>query len=159
METDPRHVVLPGNDRTAQILGPGSSVHLPAWGALVLVSLLAIGGCSSGDLPERGRVVGSVTYNGQPLEKGEIVFYPDEGRPARGEVVEGRIVEVGTFEANDGVTAGHCRIIVRARQAGADMYTPSEHLIPPRYANVEDSGLETNIKPGSENELTLELTD
>jgi hypothetical protein len=124
-----------------------------------VVSLLAAAGCSSGDLPERGQVAGAVTYNGQPLEEGEIVFYPDEGRPARGEIVDGQIVEVGTFEADDGVTAGHCRIIIRARQAGADMYTPSEHRIPPHYANAEESGLETTIKPGTKNELTLELTD
>lgn len=156
METDQTHLIRSSNHREAQLLPPFCTM---VWCAWILLGLLAIGGCSSDNLPERGQVAGAVTYNGQPLEKGEIVFYPDEGRPARGEIVDGQIVEVGTFESDDGVAAGHCRIIVRALEPGADMYTPSKHLIPKRYASVEESGLETTIEPGTKNALTLELTD
>jgi hypothetical protein len=56
--------------------------------ALALVFTLAAG-CGGGD---GVTVSGSVTYDGNPVEKGYINFYPSDGkgRPAGGEIIAGK---------------------------------------------------------------------
>ncbi len=46
--------------------------------ALVLASI----GCGRSDLPELGRVQGTVTLDGKPLAGVIVTFQPDSGRPA-----------------------------------------------------------------------------
>ncbi|MES2793657.1 MAG: hypothetical protein V4719_28850, partial [Planctomycetota bacterium] len=48
---------------------------------LLSVMLLGIVGCSEKG-PERIGLSGHVTYNGKPIEEGEIAFYPEEGSKA-----------------------------------------------------------------------------
>ena len=121
--------------------------------------LLLAAGCSSDHGVQLAPVSGTVEYQGQPLEGAEIVFYPEQGRPAYGRVRGGQIQEVSTFDPNDGVTVGKCRVIVRALQGSTDMYTPSKSLIPARYANADASGLTAEIAPGEKNVLSLKLSD
>jgi hypothetical protein len=77
---------------------------------LVLTSTLLISGCSKGDL-NLGRVSGKITYNGQPVTAGEILFMPDEskatnGPPATGSISSDGSFVISTLESGDGAIVG-----------------------------------------------------
>ena len=119
--------------------------------------LISCGGCS--DQPALALVQGSVTYNGKPLASGTIVFYPTEGRSASGEVKDGEIVGVTTFEPKDGVPIGHHKVTIQAWDKPAtDMYTQRKSIVPAKYTDVSQTSLSADIEAGM-NELTFDLTD
>lgn len=51
------------------------------WCSIVVVCIGWTVGCGGDRLP-LGRVTGTVTLNGEPLERAEIVFQPEDGRPS-----------------------------------------------------------------------------
>ena len=70
--------------------------------ALVLVPFF---GCGSDMSPGDGMTVpvkGKVTYKGEPLSQGEVVFEPDGGREAYGWVQLDGTFELTTFKQGDG---------------------------------------------------------
>jgi hypothetical protein len=117
--------------------------------------LLAILGCASGDKP--APVTGSVKYKGKPLEQGTILFYPEVGRPASGQIVAGEIVDVTTYNIDDGVLPGKCRVAIQAVENAGDMYKKQRSLIPDNYATPEKSGLTAEVSGGSDSPLVFEL--
>lgn len=135
-----------------------------------LLAFIAIpAGCNSN--PETGRVTGTVTYKGQPLESGSIIFETQGARPAVGQIVNGKIVEVTTYQPGDGVPLGVHQVAIQSvtaaegvatqnpgdNAAGAG-YMRSESLIPAIYGDPQQSGLTAEIKPGV-NELHFELKE
>lgn len=102
-------------------------------------------------------MTGSVVYNGKPLAQGTIIFEPTTGRPANGEIKDGKILNVTTFDPGDGAVIGTHRVAIQAAGSG-DMYAPQKELIPQRYTSIDKSGLTAGIKAG-ENDLTFTLTD
>jgi hypothetical protein len=54
----------------------------------VLVTLVGCGGGS--DQPKFANVSGTVTYNGKPLEKGQITFQTDGRGPTASDIVDGK---------------------------------------------------------------------
>ena len=83
---------------------------------IVLFSLFAIG-CGAGD--GRYEVTGSVTFDGQPVESGEIIFRAADGAAASaaGKIVEGQY----TLRASEGTKRVEITAIreVQARQAAS----------------------------------------
>lgn len=151
-----------GPTATGACLAPGSK------GKTALRTLAALGvailvGCGDGRLPT-APVSGVVTLDGKPVTSGAVVFTPDHGWPAQGELdSDGRFV-LSTYEEGDGAILGEHRIVVIA-QTGDD---PEEHferppskpiksLVPDRYANKATSGLSYEVKPGESNEVQLPL--
>lgn len=63
------------------------------------------GGCGSGH-PETFPVAGKITYDGQPVTQGTVVFYPEEGQPAMGTIAADGSYRLTTFEDGDGAAAG-----------------------------------------------------
>ncbi len=126
--------------------------------SVLLIASVLLAGCGS-DGPALGTVEGTVTYDGQPLEQGTIVFHPAKGRPAHGKIENGRIIEVTTLQAGDGANVGPNKVAIQSVQRSADMNVQSKSLIPGRYGNPNQSGLTADIKQGGPNELTFELTD
>jgi len=62
-----------------------STPHLLCLSLSITVGLLLISGCGSG----RSTVSGEVTFDGQPLDSGSIVFLPADGiGPSRGATIE-----------------------------------------------------------------------
>src|SRR5262245_29334522 len=53
---------------------------------LILVTVV---GCGGGDKPKYANVKGKVTFNGKPIEKGQITFATDGRAPAIMEIVDG----------------------------------------------------------------------
>jgi len=83
-------------------------------GLLLLTLALAAGvGCQQGgDKPAYANVSGTVTYNGQPIEKGQITFASDGRPPSTTEIIGGKF--------NGQAVIGSNKIMVSAKRKGAD---------------------------------------
>lgn len=129
------------------------------WRRFACVVLVAAAGCGRGDRPPLAPVTGSVTYLGKPLVRGRISLFPETGRSSEGRIVDGRIVDVSTFDKGDGAVVGRHRIQIASfvsEPGGMDM-TPGQWAIPERYGHVETSDLSADIVRGRDNVLHLEL--
>lgn len=134
---------------------------------VVLFCVLA-SGCS--DRPTLAPVKGTVTLDGKPLLSGTVMFEAKGTRPATGKIVNGQIVEVTTYDPNDGLPVGqHNVAVVAIEDASAAAANPGEgkapkgnymsgkSLIPARYNDPNTSGLKVDITKG-ENTVELKLT-
>lgn len=129
------------------------------WGAgLALATLVGLG---CGDRrPELVPVQGTVLLDGQPLKVGQVLTQPDAGRGANG-----AIQPDGTFQLQTGrepgALVGVHRVAVVAYEAG-DSTLPEaplgKLLVSQRYTSAETSGLTIEVKRGSDNSPTLELS-
>ena len=122
--------------------------------ALLLI-LLATTGCGGG--PEMYDVSGTVTFDGQPVERGEISLDPDDARlsPDAGVIEQGRF----SFPAKPGkktVRIRASRPLPPERQDAPEMGTLYEDYIPAKYNR--QSTLTADISPGGDNQFTFELT-
>jgi hypothetical protein len=80
---------------------------------------LAFTGCGPGNGLTMGRVSGVVTYKGEPVEFGEVLFVPDSDKGNSGVPSMGRIEKDGRYtmstqDAGDGVIAGYHKVGIRA---------------------------------------------
>jgi hypothetical protein len=86
----------------------------------IAISILAlVAGCSDDSgLASRYRVTGTVTYNGKPLERGNISFVPDApgGRAAGGTIADGQY-SLTTQTPDDGALPGKYKVSVVATEA------------------------------------------
>jgi len=140
---------------------------------LALCLLTAVSGCGTSH-PPTAKVTGTVTHQGKPLKQGTIIFEVDGCRPATGKIADGKIIEVTTFEPNDGVSIGTAKIAIISKTeveekvaAGSDpgstttgpnyMGMGAKSLIAPHYGNPATSNLTAVIEKGKENVVTLEL--
>jgi hypothetical protein len=85
---------------------------------MTIVAACALAGCGPDNGLTMGRVSGTVTFNGEPAEFGEILFVPDSGKGNTGVPSMGRIDKDGhyvmsTQEPGDGVIAGHQKVGIR----------------------------------------------
>jgi hypothetical protein len=91
----------------------------PGWLRSLLIGglLVVSAGCGkSGD--GRSSVTGKVTYDGQPLTNGQVVFEPGaQGRMAIGQVVDGRY----TIAAERGPTAGDYTVKITSSRPTGEM--------------------------------------
>jgi hypothetical protein len=76
-------------------------------------------GCSNNGLT-LGKVRGTVTYKGQPLTAGEILFVPDESKGTTGPQALGSIGSDGSFtmsteESGDGAIVGIHKVAITGR--------------------------------------------
>ncbi len=134
---------------------------------LLLAVLLVFAGCGE-RLPETVPVSGRVTWQGEPLGEGRIVFHPQavakglRERPAIGELDEQGRFALSTFRTGDGAVPGDYRVCVFSYvsdQASAedDVSIPETvWRIPQRYGNPQQSGLTATIPAGSK-PLSLEF--
>lgn len=122
---------------------------------MACTALALVTGCGGSERPVP--VKGTVTYKGKPLERGEILFYPENGRPASGKIVAGQITGVTTFTHDDGVLPGKCRVAVQVVDNAEDMYKKHRSLIPDIYATPEKSGLTAEVSPANEKPLVFDL--
>jgi len=124
---------------------------------------IALAGCGSGD-PNAIKAVpaaGTVTYKGKPIETGRIGFVPAQGRPASGEIVNGKFT-MTTYTDGDGAIPGHHAVTVNATKqvpgsgrAGDEGKTIS--LLPENYANPDSSGTAVDIPPEGKTDIKIDL--
>jgi len=134
-------------------------MNLKATVIVLLAGLLLAAGCGRSGGPTLAPVSGTVTYNGQPLEQGTIIFHPPKGRPSHGKIENGKITEVTTLDPGDGAVVGPNQVAIQSVERSTDINTPSKLLIPQRYGNPKESGLTAEVKEGQANEFTFELED
>jgi hypothetical protein len=146
---------------TRRLAATGSRL---SWGGLLVTTAFAVVGCSDGRLP-LAPVEGTISVAGKPLASGRIVFQSDTQRPAYGRVVDGRIVEVTTYETGDGAALGRHSVGIQSQidddtlmsdpvRAAALM---RESAIPPRYHQSATSGLEVEILPRRMNTIDIDI--
>jgi len=125
-----------------------------AFGAVGLLVLLGPGCGPSG--PKTYPVSGTVTFNGEKIPKGHIVFVPvDESiAPDAGEIVDGRF----DFRAKAGKKEVRISADREVGEMDPVMHTiPRQSYIPSKY-NVE-SVLEREVVPDGDNTFTFELEE
>lgn len=134
---------------------------LAGFAMLVVVA----GGCGGGvDLPNRAKVSGKVTLDSQPINRGTVIFTPDNSRGTTGPPAYGQIGPDGKYElttdrsgpGGDGAVVGFHKVAVQAREDVA----PGEIaklLVPARYEDPDRSGLTGEVKAVQTNEINLEL--
>jgi hypothetical protein len=86
---------------------------------IYLAWAVAIAGCGPGNGLTMGRVSGVVTYKGEPVELGEVLFLPDSekgnsGVPSMGVIGKDGRYSMSTQVADDGVIVGHHKVGIRA---------------------------------------------
>ncbi len=127
--------------------------------SLALICAVLVGCGSSAGLAPTAKVEGTVTYKGQPLATGNIVFYPANGRSGSGEIKDGKIGSMTTFEPGDGVPLGANKVTIQAfDKPVVDMNTKRTSVIPTKYGDANTSDLKADIKAGT-NKVTFELKD
>ena len=127
--------------------------------ALFAVFIGLFGCGEKSEKAQLGKVSGSVEYQGKPLSQGAIAFIPEKGHSASGKIKDGQIVEVTTYEPGDGAPIGLHQVTISAvDNPNADMYTKTKSVIPVKYTDPKQSGLNAQIKAG-ENVLKYDLKD
>ena len=123
-----------------------------------LIAGVMLVGCGESGT-EIASVEGTVTYRGQPLKRGQIIFEPQGNRSALGKIVDGEIVEVTTFETGDGAVVGNHRVALYSfvREPRGMEIVPS--VIPQRYNRPDESDITVTIEPGKTNKIDIVLTD
>ena len=148
-----------GNSEEADILTHWRIAVTTAWMLGCALALLALSGCGRSG-PERVVVSGTVNYQGKPLRRGEIRFFPIQktDTPMTGAyVVDGRY----TADKRGGVPVGTHRVVIEAfrskRKAGGPTgsppddlgagLVPQEQYLPEQY-NLK-SDLQITLEPGA----------
>lgn len=118
-------------------------------GMVTLATLLAAacalpcGGCgpaaavNTTTIPARGKV----TYKGQPLVQGTVIFEPDgAGKEARGEIRPDGTFVLSTYKTDDGAVPGVHHVSINGSTG-----TTKASRIPDRYGSVNTSNLEVEV--------------
>jgi hypothetical protein len=154
------------------------SAGWPARRRLVPLACLAcalLGGCGG---PRLAKVTGKVTYGSKPVTGGKIMFYPESGRMALGEIGPDGTYTLTTFKPGDGALVGPHRVAIESTRVGpGNMETPKsfeeelkgvppggkilvagkvEWLVPEKYSRPENSGLTAKVE-NRPNEINFDL--
>jgi hypothetical protein len=122
--------------------------------ALLAICVFSINGCGD-KLPERVAVSGHVFFDEKPLESGTLIFSAPGQRQATAVLGPGGKFTVTTFTESDGLMLGKHQVAVIARE---DVNANTiKWLVPKKYAEVENSGLEVDIT-GSDKDIKIKLT-
>jgi hypothetical protein len=130
-----------------------------------LLLCLGTAGCRSGSTP-LAAVHGRVFYRGQALQRGTIVFAPDETRGCRGELACAEIQADGSYILKTGDALGavpgwhHVTISCVMPAAPAPPGQPYAYplsLLPPRYRDPQLSGLACEVKADRTNSIDFQL--
>ena len=140
--------------------------------------LLALG-CSAQKGPATAKVSGVVTYKGQPVDGATVVFAPPAGgRPGTATTdAQGRY-ELSSYGEKDGAVPGDYKVTVQKTKTegaepnltyeqmnemqsrGEDIPGPvSINLLPEKYLSAATTDLNATVKPGTQNDIPLELKD
>ena len=127
--------------------------------------VLSVVGCGSGvkTVPVEGRV----TYNGEPLQFGSVMFQSPSGQPARAMIQPNGTFRLETTGVGDGAVVGRNMVRVtcfegqnpNASGSSDGEVALGESLIPLRYTAYETSGLVFEVSPDHREPIHLELTD
>lgn len=121
---------------------------------VAILGLSALSGCGDGR-PARVPVAGVVLIDGQPLNKGNIKFVPQNGRPSSSKINEDGSFNLTCYDGNDGAILGKHRVQVSSNRIISD--SKIEWFAPQEYADFRTSGLEVEVTKPIE-DLKVELS-
>lgn len=121
------------------------------------------------EIRDRAVVTGQVTYRGQPLRFGTVVFEPEAGQYATGAIQPDGTFQMETFGEGEGVPIGTNKVrfvcfagqdpaAKRAAPRGEGL-TLGDPLIPKKHLSSDTSGIVVELKPGDRQHLVFTLTD
>jgi hypothetical protein len=136
-------------------------IRIPLIGLLALL----VAGCGEKPKPAEVSVRGQILYRGEPLSGGMIVFAPNAERGMNGPLATATLEPDGSFTlvASDGkpVQPGWYRIAIAPKAGTVETPTAERPYpgLPAKYRNPASSGLEREVKAGTENLICLDLDD
>jgi hypothetical protein len=120
-----------------------------------LTVLGAISGCGESDPLGRKAISGTVSFNGAPVEKGNIAFQPVDKSTTSG----GSSIQTGKYSVpqKTGLPVGKYRVSIHAPKPGTggqgaadappgDPPAPPQELIPPEWNTNSEQYIEVNDK-------------
>jgi len=139
-------------------------VHFMKPVALGLAIGVVVSGCSKKSGMDTAPVSGKVTYRGKAVPTGTVMFVPDAGPAATGEIGADGSYKLTTYATGDGAVIGTHKVTVTALQGMGDALPEQRNatpppLVPAKYLNGETSGLVAEVKPGVKNEVNFDLKD
>jgi hypothetical protein len=134
---------------------------------LSTISILPLAGCGSDNRLPTATVKGKVTYNGEPLQIGSLLFVPVGGGPsAEANIDRNGNYAVGTYETTDGAVLGKHQVLITAFTSPGGSGLPEDavkgdaapvSVIPEKFGDLAKSGLEVEVKSGK-NDVDFVLT-
>ena len=139
----------------------------PLIAILLPLYLLAVAGCGGSKQAETRKISGTVTLDGRPLAKGYVLFVPDRGRAAKGQIQSDGGYTLGTYGSADGAMLGTHRVAVICREEappikdkdlGIEILRPGRSLIPEHYGDTATSGLTFEVTPDGPRTFDIPLS-
>ncbi len=120
---------------------------------ICIVVVAALAGCNKGGLT-KVIVSGDVTYNGQPVKNGEILFYPTGNTQGP---VSGAPIKDGHYEASGkgGVPVGTHRVVIHGYRAPMNTSKAAAQSV---AAMGEEGGTREQFLPAKFNEKSTLVT-
>lgn len=116
-------------------------------------------------------VAGKVSYQGQPLRFGTVIFQPESGQYATGAIQSDGTFQMTTRGEGDGVAVGKNRVRIVCMEGQDPVKTNAakqkggrgeaglgQALIPEKYSSCDTSGLVIDVRPGANEPVVLELS-
>ena len=131
-------------------------VPVPAC-AFVAALLAGLCGCGQSQGPI-GNVAGEVTFEGEPVDQGEVVFFEAVGVPAG----VAKLTPSGEFRLDQPIPVGEYQVAITPPSGEAPAgeedpeYDAALKKIPPQYQSEVTSGFTAVVKEG-ENSFTFEM--
>jgi hypothetical protein len=118
--------------------------------AAALAALLtALPGCG-GDRLKTAPVKGTITYQDKPVPHGTVMFQPENGPAATGEIANGRYT-LTTYKPGDGAVLGAHKVTIISLQDQSNRLPEHRNPLPPpvvplRYSFADKSGLAAKVE-------------
>lgn len=151
------------------------------WAFLLASGAALLAGCGGSDHPKTVPVIGTVTYQGKPVEAAEVTFFSDRvPRAAIGTTDSQGKFRLSTFDNNDGAIPGEYVVTITKKKAtdtggaydpanpgasygkamtgaavGANPTAADE--LPAKYGSRGTSGLTKSVTDGGPNDFPFEL--
>ncbi len=136
----------------------------------IALTVVVIVGCGRSRL-DTVPVSGKVTYRGNPVPWGTVMFQPVDAkasRPALADINVDGSYQVATLEHDKGLMVGEYKVSVYAEKVPLFQPTAEQQVAaakiklptPPRYSNPETSGLTLTVSADDDGKMfDIELTD
>lgn len=124
-----------------------------------MVLCCALTGCNQGKqhvVPFRGKVM----YKNQPLTNGSVMFQPENGIHARGNIQADGTFELTTYREGDGATVGKNKVRIVSTVGGNTDASQGEtstgsSTIPESYNDFSTTPLEVEVPPEGKTDAVL----